>query len=68
MSPKETKQLNATLDKRIKEILEQEAAARNMSQTEYLERLIEGTLPDRLSEEMQALRHEIESLRQEIKK
>ena len=68
MSPKETKQLNANLDARIKAILEEESQKTGMSQTEYLERLIEGTLPGHLEEKIEGLRLEIAALRKQLKK
>ena len=68
MSPKEIKQLNASLDARVKTALEDAAKKAGMSQTAYLECLIEGTLPGRLEAEIKALRLEIEALREQLKK
>jgi len=68
MSPKEIKQLNASLDARIKAILEEESQKAGMTQTEYLERLIEGTFSGRLENKIEQLRLEIEALRTETKK
>lgn len=67
MTPKEIARISAVVDPRIKLILEKESEKAGLSQTEYLERLIEGTLPDRILEEMQAIRQEIKTLRKEIK-
>ena len=68
MSPKETKQLNASLNVNLKARLEEAAKKAGMTQTAYLESLIEGTLPGRLEAEVRALRLEIESLREQLTK
>ena len=68
MSPKEVKQLNASLDARIKTALEKAAKQAGMSQTAYLECLIEGTLPGRLEAEIKELRLEIEAMREQLLK
>lgn len=72
MTPKEVDYLNMRIDKRAKDMLKEESEKANLSMTEYLERLIEGTLPDRLEAKMEAIRgeilKEIEVLRKEVTK
>ncbi len=68
MTPRETELLNARIGKDVKQILKEEAEKNSMSMTEYLERLIEGTLPNRLETKMEDILAEIEKLREEIKK
>ena len=64
ITPKESSQFNARLSSHIKDILQVEAEKANMTMTEYLERLIEGTLPDRLEAKMEAIRQEIRELKE----
>ncbi len=68
MSPEEKKQISARLTNRAIAILKEESEKLEITQTEYLERLIDGSLPNCLEAKMEELRHEIESLRREIKK
>ena len=68
MSPKEIRQLNASLDARVKKALEDAAKNAGMSQTAYLECLIEGTLPGRLEAEIKELRLEVEAMREQLMK
>lgn len=68
MTPKEIARISAVIDPKIKSILEEESEKAGLSQTEYLERLIEGTLPNVLEAKIETLRLEIEALRKEIKK
>ncbi|HBT75521.1 MAG TPA: hypothetical protein DEB39_01040 [Planctomycetaceae bacterium] len=72
MSEEEKKQLSAKLSKQTKQMLDEQAEEHGLTRTQYLERLIEGTLPNRLEERMDAIRidilAEIEKLREEIKK
>lgn len=63
MTPKDYARLSAKIDPKIKAILEEESEKAGLSQTEYLERLIEGTLPDRMEAKIEELRKEIEALR-----
>jgi hypothetical protein len=66
MSPKEKKQLSALLSEATKKILDEQSKAHGFTRTQYLERLIEGTLPNRLEEKIENLRLEIEGLRNEV--
>jgi hypothetical protein len=66
MSPKEKEQINAKVDPRIKKMLEIESAKLGMSQTEYLERLIEGTLPGKHDATIEALRKDIQELKKSL--
>ncbi len=75
MSPSDKKQISARLSESARETLKAESEKLGLSQTEYLERLIDGTIPnvieakiESLREEIEALRLEIEKLRKEIKK
>ena len=62
MSPKEMARLSANIRPEIKAILEEESANAGLSQTEYLERLIEGTLPNRLEAKIAELLAEIKKI------
>lgn len=68
MSPEEKKQISARLTNRAIAILKEESEKLEITQTEYLERLIDGSLPNVLAAEIQELRAEIERLRKEIEK
>lgn len=68
MTPKETIQISIRLSLRAKEILEEERSNLGLSQSAYIEKLLEGSLPNQLEAKIEELRHEIESLRKEIKK
>ncbi len=68
MTPREIERISVKVSSETKRILIEESAKAALSQTEYLERLIEGTLPDRVSANMKTILAEIESLRKEIKK
>ena len=65
MSPEEKKQISARLTARAIAILKEESDKLEVSQTEYLERLIDGTLPNRLEAKIEELRKEIETLRKD---
>ncbi len=68
MSPEEKKQISARLTSRAIAILKEESEKLEITQTEYLERLIDGSLPNKLESKIEALRLEIEKLREETKK
>ncbi len=68
MTKREFEYLNTRISKVSKETLESESKKAGMSMTAYLELLIEGGLTGHLETKIEELRHEIESLRQEIKK
>ncbi len=61
MTPKEVDYLNMRIDKRAKDMLKEESEKANLSMTEYLERLIEGSLPNRIEAKIDELRNEIMS-------
>ena len=63
MSPKEIARISAVVSPAIKTILESESTKIGLSQTEYLERLIEGTLPNRIEAKIEELRKEILELK-----
>lgn len=63
MTPKEMARLSANIRPEIKRIIEVEAEKANLSQTEYIERLVEGTLPNRIEAKIEELKKEIEFLR-----
>lgn len=68
MTPKEKAQVSVMLSNHAKEILDEERVKLNLSQAAYLDKLLDGTLPNRLETQIEALRLEIEKLREEIKK
>ena len=59
MAPKEYDHISVKVSPEIKKILVEESEKAGLSQTEYLERLIEGTLPDRMTANIMAIRDEI---------
>ena len=67
ISPKEqATQLSARINSRSKKILENASKKAGMSMTEYLERLIEGTLPGKIEAKIEALTQEISALREAL--
>ncbi len=68
MTPKQREQFNTTLDKRTKDILKEESDRLGMSMAEYIEKLVDGTLPGRLEKQIEELRVEFLAKIEEIKK
>ena len=69
ISPKEqATQFSARLNSRAKKIIQEEAQKTGMSMTEYLERLIEGTLPDKIESKMEEILREIKELKEKMEK
>ncbi len=68
MAPKEINSISIRLSARAKEILDTERSNLGLSQSAYIEKLLEGSLPNMLESKIEALRLEIEKLRKEIKK
>ncbi|MGL4594771.1 MAG: hypothetical protein ACRCUY_08600 [Thermoguttaceae bacterium] len=65
MSPEEKKQISARLTDRSIAILKDESAKLELTQTDYLERLIDGSLPNRLEAKIEELITEIKSWKKE---
>lgn len=66
MTPKESAQISVWLNANAKEILDTERGKLGLSQASYLEKLLEGTLPNQMEAKIEELRQEIERLRIEI--
>ena len=68
MTKKEANQISIWLSTNAKGILDEERTKLGLSRAAYLEKLIEGSLPNRLEEKIEELRLEIESLREQLNK
>ncbi|GHT22429.1 hypothetical protein FACS189419_04970 [Planctomycetales bacterium] len=68
IAPEEISLINARISNSVKSLLKSEAKKAKMSMTEYLERLIEGTLPNRLETKLEEILQEIKALREIIDK
>ncbi len=68
MTPKEVNSISIRLSTRAKEILDEERNKLSLSQSAYIEKVLEGSLPNHLETKIEELRREIESLRKEITK
>lgn len=68
MTPKEVNSISIRLSMRAKEILDEERNKLSLSQSAYIEKVLEGSLPNHLEAKIEELRREIASLRKEITK
>ena len=68
MTPKEVNSISIRLSARAKEILDEERNKLGLSQSAYIEKVLEGNLPNHLEAKIETLRLEIEALREEVKK